>query len=57
MILKVWSYLLSTYDYDDKQGCLIKLSEVELINLEKRKIKKYLKGVFILIRDEYRNDN
>ena len=25
-------------------------TEVDLINLEKRKIKEYLKGVFILIR-------
>lgn len=40
-----------SYKYDYKYGRLIKLSEVELINLEKRKIKEYLKRVFILIRE------
>lgn len=51
MILNVWPYLLNmSYKYDYKYECVIKLTEVELINLEKRKIKEYVKGVFILIR-------
>lgn len=35
----------------------LNLTEVDLINLEKGKIKDYLKGVFILIRGYYGSGN
>lgn len=35
----------------------LNLTEVDLINLEKRKIKNYLIDVFILIRGYYGNGN